>query len=211
MIMNRIPLPERLKFDIIFLAGERLSYAEIEYLLEHMNLKGKEKNWVYQFLYAGAKFFNEDYHSALQMYNQIDTSDENIDYYSEIEILYKQAASLWHTKQRAHAVLQWREILFSGDYDSGYSRFYYHAMVDLGRYYVQICDSEEADKVLSKMDQDDEDFVEDLVGKDYFLFRAEKALLNEDKQTALTFYLKAREVHEEREIAIAIQKLSEGE
>lgn len=209
-IITRSSLPPKLKYNVVYLISERVSYDEIELLLNHIKLRDKELNWIYQFLYGNVYFQNADYHNALRLYNRIDTSDDKVDYYTAIEILYKQASSLWYTGNKGYAILQWREILFSGNYDFGYSRYYYNALVDLGRYYVQLKDAKEADKVLSKMHYDVIEFVEDLVGKDYFLFIAEKALLDGDKSKAISYYRKICEIDGDKEIADEIQKLSDG-
>jgi hypothetical protein len=70
-------------------------------------------------------------------------------------------------------------------------------------------DNSEAGRVLSKLDADMIEFVEDLIGENYFLLLAEKAHLETDYEKALIYFEKANKANESKETTEKIRKLRE--
>jgi pterin-4a-carbinolamine dehydratase len=122
--LNRVSLPLQAKYSLLYEIGKRILSEDVKELLQHIQLPKQDQHWVFQFLCGNVCFYFEDYQTALQLYSKIDTDAAEVDYYPAIEILYKQAVSYWKTGNEGKAILQWRDILFSGDYDQGYSVFY---------------------------------------------------------------------------------------
>jgi pterin-4a-carbinolamine dehydratase len=207
--LNRVSLPLQARYSLLYEISERIATTDVKVLLQHLQLPKQEQNWVFRLLSGNVSFYFEDYKNALDLYSRVDIDDEEVDYYQEIEVLYKQAVSYWETGNEGKAILQWRDILFSGNYDQSYSAFYYHAMVDLARHYVRMRDNREAGRVLSKLDADMIEFIEDVIGEDYFLLIAEKALLETDYEKALIYFEKANKANEREETTEKIRKLRE--
>ncbi len=217
--INRVPLPYMALYSLLFELGEKIEFSDKEQLepsalkkiLQHLDLPRQERNWIYQFLQAKVCFAENNYDNALSWYSGINTERNDVGFYQTLEILYKQAVSYRETGKEGKAILQLREIVFSGLYDDSYSDYYFHSLVDLAGYYVRIGENREADNVLSKLKAEMLSYVEEMIGEDYLVLMADKSMLEYDVENALKYYKKAFGMTGNKEIEKKIKMLEGGE
>ena len=188
--LNATTLPDFVKYSLLFYIKLKTDAPILKKILELLLIPGCEKHWIYIFAQGHVSYEMKDYKSTLKWLNQVDFERQNVEHYSILEIQYMSSVALRNSGNEGKAILLLREMLFSGTNDGCLSDFYINAVIDLAKYYVKLGQSQEADKALSKLFPDMNDYLEEMLGENYMLLMAEKSLLESNTELALEYLKK---------------------